>query len=493
MRYGLPLLWAILSRRTDQAVVGARLRRFLEAMGFAYVKMGQYLALRFDILPKEVCEELRKLFDRAAPVPFPVIRRSMEAELGGPLDDYFRSVEPEPVAAASLAQVHLATALDGERLALKVQRPRVAREFEADMTLARALGRVVDAVGIARSIRLTEILTEFESFTRRELDFEGEAAAAIRVREQALPGIRVPAVRRDLSSSALLAMEFVEGVSLTAVMARGKQAPAGAYAVAPDIDIVDVIRRIAMESLRQILIDGLFHADPHPGNILVCPDGQVAYVDFGMYGHLTPEQRRSCAGYIENAALSNFETSFHHFFRLVVPTPDLDRRAFKQDMISLMRVWAEWSEGPSGDLQERHLGAVMARTLTTMRRNGTRPDTNLLLFWRVLFVLDSIALDLSDQVGLIVIMHEFFETHMPPVERQLREFRRCWPPEIETAHQAVAFEVGLGRGEARLRRVTTSRIRPDRTARHRRALAVTLPLLLVGLLLLGVGAAGVML
>jgi ubiquinone biosynthesis protein len=491
-RFGGSVLWMFLrNRHVDPAHLGLTLRRFLETMGFTYLKVGQFLALRFDILPAEVCEELGKLFDRAPPVDFGHVRHWIEAELGGPLEEFFLDVEATPVAAASLAQVHRATARDGEPLALKIQRPNARRDFEADMLLARWIARAVNATGLLRSLSLVSLLDEFEGFTRRELDFDIEGRVAMKVGARVAPGVAVPTVRFDLTTPRMLAMEFIEGVRLgTAIKLTKAGRREELEELLPGVELGGIVRAIALESLREILVDGLFHADPHPGNILVRRDGTVVYVDFGMFGYLTPAQRRNCSGYIENAALNQPERSFTHFFRLVIPTPDLNRPAFQRDMVLLMRDWAEWTSETGGDIVDRHLGTIMLRTLNTMRVNGTRLDTDLLLFWRVLFVLDSMALDLADHVDLIGIMKEFFEAHSSPVRRQLDRLTDNWLPDMASCRKGVAATAAQARrSPERCGRVVvlTRRSRARRIARTRRVSVLAVPILLTAAAVLARG------
>jgi ubiquinone biosynthesis protein len=463
------------------------MRRFAERMGFTYVKLGQFLALRFDVLPAEVCAELRKLFDRAPPMGFAKVEGQLRREFGGPVPEFFASVDSNCLAAASLAQVHLACTRDGEQVVVKVQRPEARDDFEADMWMARHMARWIDSIGVLRALSLTSLLGEFEDFTRRELDFVTEARVATRLRSRVNPGVRVPRVRWDLTTRSVLTLEYVDGVSLSTtidLLKRGRHDEL--TCLLPGVDMTDVIRRITLESLRQVLVDGLFHADPHPGNILVCADGTVTYVDFGMFGQLTPRQRLHCAGYIEQAAIRNYERSFLHFFQLVTTTPDLDYPAFKRDMTNLMRGWAEWSNAPSSQLYERHLGAVMQRTLATMRLNGVRPDSDLLLFWRVVFVLDSIALDVSDQFDLIAVMRDFFASEMNSARSQLRRLVDGTLPSMSAPRRSLAFATRHAAGMTSVDRYSARRaaLRPSRLDRWRRVVLIDLAITILPIAIL---------
>ena len=262
-RFGLILLIARLRGADLTRAVGVNLREFLGRMGFTYVKLGQYLALRFDLLPAEVCAELRGLFHQAPTMPFDDVVRQIERELGRPVHESFRSLDSTCLAAASLAQVHLGVTSDGEQVAVKVQRPNAQRDFEADMRLARFVARRLDSVGVMRSLSMASLVDEFVDATRRELDFRTEGRVAMRVRARANSGILVPKVHWHLTTSRVLTMEFVDGVTLSTAMALARQGRTAELAdVLPSGDLASIVRRVADESLRQVVVDGLFHADP---------------------------------------------------------------------------------------------------------------------------------------------------------------------------------------------------------------------------------------
>jgi ubiquinone biosynthesis protein len=402
MRASLGLPGVLLAPRGERARrAGVLLREALGAMGFTTIKLGQFLAFRFDLFPPALCEELGRLFDDAPPLPFATVRHVVEQELGAPLAAHFAAFARAPLAAASLAQVHRAVTRDGMAVAVKVQRPAARPAFEADMRSVRALARLLDALGVFGVLSAAELLAEFEDFTRRETDFRIEAAVAGTVRAHRVTGEHVPRVRRDLTTTHLLTTEFVAGARLTDLLADPDAWRAGP-------NRAQVIAIIARVCLTHALEDGLFHADPHPGNILVQPNGTVAFVDFGLFGQLSPMQRHHCIGYIRGLALGDFEASFHHYYRLLIPTEAANRAAFRCEMIRMMQHWSEASRRGDGDLRERHLGTLMLRTAALLRRHHIRMDADLLLFYRLLYVLDSLALRLDPRVDVTALMRDFF-------------------------------------------------------------------------------------
>ena len=244
------------------------------------VKACQFIGTRADILPQEYIEVLSRLHDRVPPRPFAVIRKHLEAELKQPLEKVFSSFTPEPIAAASLAQVHEATLHDGRRVAVKVQYPDIAVLVDLDL---RSVGFFVEWLArLEPRYDFRFILNELRRYIPLELDFvhEGHNAEAV-ARNFAARGddALVPRIYWEYTTPCLLVMEFMEGIKVTEVEALRR---AG-------IDTRAVAQKLTEAYLRQILLDGLFHADPHPGNLLVQPGPRLVFLDFGLTKDLPPE------------------------------------------------------------------------------------------------------------------------------------------------------------------------------------------------------------
>jgi len=244
------------------------------------VKACQFIGTRADILPQEYIEVLSRLHDQVPPRPFAVIRKHLEAELKQPLEKVFSSFTPEPIAAASLAQVHEATLHDGRRVAVKVQYPDIAALVDLDL---RSVGFFVEWLArLEPRYDFRFILNELRRYIPLELDFvhEGHNAEAV-ARNFAARGddALVPRIYWEYTTPCLLVMEFMEGIKVTEVEALRR---AG-------IDTRAVAQKLTEAYLRQILLDGLFHADPHPGNLLVQPGPRLVFLDFGLTKDLPPE------------------------------------------------------------------------------------------------------------------------------------------------------------------------------------------------------------
>lgn len=257
------------------------LRAALEEAGGMFIKLGQVLSTRGDLLPADVVAELARLQDHVTPVGRADVEELLTAELGAPPGELFASFDPEPLAAASIAQVHRARLTTGEQVVIKVQRPRVRALVERDLNILLRLARSLEArTSWARDYRVVEMTRGFADALTEELDFRIEArniAAAA-----ASPQVTVPAVYPELSTSQVLVMERLDGIS-----ARN----AGPFLTQAGADRPALARALLDCLLRQIMVGGTFHADPHPGNVLVLPDQQLALIDFGSVGRLDPIQQ----------------------------------------------------------------------------------------------------------------------------------------------------------------------------------------------------------
>jgi ubiquinone biosynthesis protein len=397
-------------RRPLTRETGVRLREALERLGLTYLKLGQYLATRFDLLPPEITEELNRLFDRVPPVPYEQIRAVVEAELDGPIEELFDRFEPQALAAASVAQVHEAVTVDGERVAVKIQRPGIERTFRSDMRNLRRQARVADALGLLGALSAREVADTFAMWTGRELDFRIEARTAIRLRENALPYEVVPRVHTELSSSRVIVLEYIEGPTLNDLVALleegGTERVLESY---PGFDLDLAMRRLAFACLNQIFVNGFFHGDPHPANIIVPEDNSAAFVDFGIFGELTAYERELLARLVEHIATGNAEGAFRAYAALADPTESTDVAAFEREGIDLFRRWYEAASDERSGVGDRHLGKYSGEMTEIVRRHRLRMGAQTLLFWRSLNVLDATALRAASHFDLLAILREFFD------------------------------------------------------------------------------------
>jgi ubiquinone biosynthesis protein len=262
------------------------LRFALEEAGGAFVKMGQLLSTRTDLLPPEWVDGLAELQHQVTPAPWDDVRALLEAELGAPLADRFATFDTDPISSASIGQVHRATLADGTAVAVKVQRPGIEPIIRRDVNIAlRVVSAVTRSSAQARALGVREAAEQYATDLFQQLDFGLEARnlAALRAAEDrsAHPGeLVLPRAYPELSTDRVLVLEFLEGETLAAL--RGSSP-----------DIAPAMRVVLRSFLRQIVFDGVFHADLHPGNIMILPEGRPALVDFGSVGRLDSQLRDS--------------------------------------------------------------------------------------------------------------------------------------------------------------------------------------------------------
>lgn len=260
------------------------LRQALNEGGVTFVKIGQILSTRRDLLPVEFIDELSHLQTHADPVPWQEIHTILqEAFDGRPVDDLFASFDPDPLATASIAQVYTAKLAAGDRVVVKVRRPGITGEVERDLDIVQRLATMVqDNTDWGRQIGATDLAAGFDTALREELDFRVEArnlavVAAGEARDASSDGLVIPRVYPDLSSARVLVMERVDGIPL------GK---AGPEVERRGLDGTLLARALLRSMLRQVVIDGTFHADPHPGNVMLLPDNRLTLLDFGSVGRI---------------------------------------------------------------------------------------------------------------------------------------------------------------------------------------------------------------
>jgi ubiquinone biosynthesis protein len=322
---GAWLAWRRL-RGTPSAVdAGIRLRLLLESLGGLWIKLGQLVAMRRDILPVAFCMELSLLQDRAPGFPGTLARRIVEEDLGGDASDLFAEFEEEPFAAASIGQIHYARLRGSRReVAVKVRRPYVKETMERDLAFVRAICVLLERLGVLREAHLVDFLRELDEAMREELDYRLEASSIARMRRSLRPhGLYVPRVFGDLCSARVLTMELIDGVLMSELIAARERDPerVSAWLEENDIDPARVGRLLHASLMRQIVEDNLFHGDLHPGNIILLRKSRVALIDFGSIGTL--EARFRTLYRMLNRAMSDLDfEKVADLMSLIAPAPD---------------------------------------------------------------------------------------------------------------------------------------------------------------------------
>ncbi|HEX5830972.1 MAG TPA: AarF/UbiB family protein [Gemmatimonadaceae bacterium] len=307
----------------------AQLRRRLELLGPTYVKLGQILSLREDILPTEVTQELRGLLSRLPAVPFPAIRTLVEHDLGRPLNEMFVHVDARPIGSASIAQIHRATTVHGDDVVLKVVKPGVPELLRRDARLLRLLAHGLQLV-LPRYMP-QRIIQEFTEYTLREVDLRREAdnAETFAANFADVPDIIFPAVHREYSGAHVLCMSYMEGL-------RPDSPEARALPLTERERLVDLG---AEAIIRMIYQDGFFHADLHPGNLLVLSESRVGFIDLGMVGRLDGDLRRALLYYYYSLVMGDAENAARYLSAVAIPQRGGDPTGFRREVAEISSRW----------------------------------------------------------------------------------------------------------------------------------------------------------
>jgi predicted unusual protein kinase regulating ubiquinone biosynthesis (AarF/ABC1/UbiB family) len=292
------------------------LRETLTDLGPAYIKIGQALSTRPDLVPPIYLDELTRLQDQLPPFPNQIAYRFIEEELGGTAEEVFAELSPDPVAAASLGQVYKGRLKTGETVAVKVQRPGLAKRITLDLFILRQLAKfATNNISRIRS-DLVAIMDEFGARIFEEMDYthEGENAQRFAELYGHISGIYVPHIYPELTARRVLTMEWIDGTKLTRIEELDRLG----------IDATHIIDVGVQCSLRQLLEHGFFHADPHPGNLLAMRDGRLAYLDFGMMSEVKPYQRYGLIEAVVHMVNRDFEGLANDYVHLEFLTPDTD-------------------------------------------------------------------------------------------------------------------------------------------------------------------------
>ncbi|MDR3541618.1 MAG: lipopolysaccharide core heptose(II) kinase RfaY [Desulfosporosinus sp.] len=314
----------------DLAQLGRRLRQALGELGPTFMKIGQFASTRPDIIPKQVQRELEQLQDRAPLIRFEDVRWTVEHELGAPITRLFREFDPMPLAAASIGQVHYAVLHTGEAVVVKVQRPNISTLIQTDLEIMKDIVNLIEQrLPKTKKYELQGVLREFSGWLEKELDYTAEGKNAERIAEgfASDPLVVIPRIFWEFTTRRVLTMTYIDGVKLND---RPK-------ITALHYDEKMIAARLSKALLQQILRDGFFHGDPHPGNIFVLSGGRIAFVDFGIVGTLTPVMKQRFANLIRAMTCRNTKSMLKAMLQLGVVPQDVDLDCLRQDLDSIRR------------------------------------------------------------------------------------------------------------------------------------------------------------
>lgn len=399
-----------------------RLRRAFEELGPAFVKFGQLLSTRTLLLPPAFIAELAKLHDEVPPVPFTEVSGILRMELRGPPSDFFVSIEEQPIGSASIAQVHRAVRINGEKCVIKVQRPGIEKIVGVDLEImaqiAAWLEKHVEGWAVHRP---TAVVAEFARQMEQELDFTAEAAHIERFAHQfaAEPTIYVPKVFLDSSTRRVLTMEYIDAIKAS----RLDMLDAAA------LNRPEIATRITDLVMKQIFVHGFFHADPHPGNIHILPGNVICFLDFGMMGFLDLRTREVFSRFVISIAQRDEASTAAALLKLAHAELDPFRPGFEADVAEFMH---QHFYRPVGDLV---FGKLVQHLFQLTRKHSLTLPADLSTVLKALSLMENLVCRLDPGHDIIAQARPFMKqvrlTQLGP--------RRMWRDWREFAEEAATF------------------------------------------------------
>ncbi len=384
------------------------LRLAIEELGPTFVKLGQMLSTRSDLLPEPFIEELRKLQDSVPPTPWSEIRAVMEQELGCPPEEVFQNLDPNPIGSASLSQVHAATLPDGTAVAIKVQRPGIRDIVETDLEILHDLAALAQRTPMGELYDAEAVAEDIAFMLLNELDFRREGRNAEQFRQNFAdePKVHIPRIYWDYTTPRMLVMERVHGIKVDEVEAL--------RAAGHDT------RQIALDAsrliIKEVLEDGFFHADPHPGNYLVEADGRIGVLDFGMVGTLSEDDRINLTRLYVAVIRQDTHSILNVFARMGALSSRTDRPRLIRATERLIGKYR------GRTLRESSFAEFWSDLTELMRQHHVRLPTNLWLVGKTLAMLEGIGRQLDPDYDLFAVSEPFV--------RQLA--KQVWRPHLST-------------------------------------------------------------
>jgi ubiquinone biosynthesis protein len=370
------------------------LRSALEELGTTFIKLGQILSTRADLLPPDYLAELSKLQDSTPVVPFDAVRETIVKELGRPIEEVFRQFDPKPLAAASIGQAHAATLRDGTEVVVKIRRPGVVEQVDEDLKILKELAAAVTGrLEFTDRYDIPGIVEEFSETLRAELDYIREGHNAERFAENFGDerGLHIPRVYWETSTSRVLTLERIRGTKISDVASLDKQG----------IDRRALARFATDVVMRMVCEHGFFHADPHPGNFFIESDGAIGLIDFGMVGTLDEQTQDHLADLLIYINHQDTDRLVDVLLDLGVTKKRIDRASLRHDIQHLLSTY--WGL-PLGELR---LTALLNDVFAAMRKNHLHLPSNLSLLLKTVIMIEGLGVKLDPEFHMTKALESY--------------------------------------------------------------------------------------
>ncbi len=394
---------------------GQRLAGLFQSLGPIYIKFGQTLSTRPDLIGTEVADSLKYLQDKLPPFSYRIVKAMIEERFGQKLSDLFDSFDDTPVAAASIAQVHKAKLKSGEIVAVKILRPNIAQKYEEDIAFLEYGAEVITRfLKKAKRLRPKEVMSVFRQSMNLELNLRSEAAAASRILDNFAndSSLHIPRIYWNLTHDDIITLEWIDGVSIYDREAIKKLG----------FDPKDIAAKIAVIFFNQAYRDGFFHADLHPGNILVCPNGKVALVDFGIIGILAEDDRLAIAEILYAFLKRDYKLVAEVHHRVGYIPKDTNLEYFAQSC----RAVAEPIIGIA--IKNISIGNLLAQLFKVTEEYGMETQPQLLLLQKTMVVVEGIGQSLDEDINMWLLAEPWIKKwaakNLSPEAKLLRMIKK---------------------------------------------------------------------
>lgn len=389
-----------------------KLREILEDLGPTYVKLGQIMSMRSDMLPEKYCRELTKLRTDVRPLPFSTIMEIIEKELNKPAKEIFKSIDSKPLGSASIAQVHPAILKDGRKVVIKAQRPAIHEIMENDIRLMRRAAGLLKLTATGNLIDFKMIIDELWKTSQEEMNFVKEAQNCdlFYKNQKDIAYVTSPQVIHELTTPRLLVMSYIDGIQIDHI----KELEALGY------DMTEIGEKTAANYCKQILEDGFFHADPHPGNLWIC-GGQIAWLDLGMTGHLSDRNKLL----IKRAVMALLQNDIYEVKNVLLAMGEIKGRINHANLYTdIDDIISKYMTMGFGDM---HLGELVEKLLDLVKKHNIAINTDITMLGRSMITIEGTLTACAPDVNLMQILSSYMSSvflRQLDIKRELRHKAR---------------------------------------------------------------------
>lgn len=405
-----------------RGITPQKLRMILEDLGPTYIKIGQIMSLHSDILPKRYCDELMRLRSEVTPMEFPEVKEVIEQAYGCPWNEIFASISDTPLGSASIAQVHRAELLSGEQVVIKVQRTGIYEIMARDIGLLRKAVKLMPPISLKGMADFDQVLDELWNVTREEMNFLTEASnmEEFARRNEDVVYVRTPKLYQEYTTMHVLVMEYIEGPAID----DKEKLLSGGY------DLEEIGIKLIDNYIKQVMEDGFFHADPHPGNVKV-QDGKIVWIDMGMMGRLTERDKELIGKAIRGIAENDIGMIQETVMALGEFKEKPDQSVLYEDISELM------SKYGSLDMGEIDVAEVMMDLMEVMKENKIRMPHGLTMLARGLTNMEGVLADIAQQINMIEIASRHIAESMWKDLDWKKELKHAGKNLYRSMHKAV--------------------------------------------------------